>query len=559
MERIFTVGFSEEIATQLGFPILEIPNLIDNDIELHDFVINIFKNNEIDKLIIDLSSNPVQNLKLAYHIRLSLVDLGGKSLIPILFSASQSLESLLKNCSKWIQILTTKGIYFTALNLVKIDVVHIESLKGTDYKTGFLDLIHISSDELQGKHSVANQWGAFAMDKAAGTNVLFYNETLKKTFSKLYFKFIQAFQFNYGLLNQQRHAIRYVPVGTPNIVDSKNKRILLIDDEAEKGWDIVLRKIFKNAEFHVINEKVSSYEAFSPKAKNLILNGKFDLFLVDLRLNGVQEEDYTPIKNFSGANVLTEIKRQNNGNQVIMFTASNKAWNIKPLLDLGADAFYIKESPEYLFSSKISESNYLAFRNDVKICFEKDYLKNIYSNVFALKNRLQISKASYNQKFLDEIQVLLYQAFNMHYNAKDDKQHAYSYLTLYMILESLNNQFFEKRNDDSWAISDSSFLLDWKWDDKEGIYCNTGTVVKGNKPPEWQKLAGLYFQKWKLADSDFIKNIYFLIQKRNGFVHNDEALLNKKNTKGNYVNHDIFNKEGFQDLFKAVSVLINLL
>jgi DNA-binding NarL/FixJ family response regulator len=32
-----------------------------------------------------------------------------------------------------------------------------------------------------------------------------------------------------------------------------------------------------------------------------------------------------------------------------MFTASNKAWNMKALLDAGADGYYIKESPENIF------------------------------------------------------------------------------------------------------------------------------------------------------------------------------------------------------------------
>jgi CheY-like chemotaxis protein len=557
MEKIFTVGFSQESAINLSITNIDLPNLVDNDNEYHNFIIKLFTDNEIDKLIFDLSSKPIQSLKLAYHIRLSLNDLKEKALIPILFSSTLSFESILGNCGKWIQIFATKGIYFTSYNLVKIEIPHIEPLKAIDYKQSFLDSIQILPDEADGKHSIANQWGAFAIDKASNTNVLYHNNNLKQTFNKLYFKYILAFQYDYSSLDKKSHIIGNIPLGTANTIESKNRKILLIDDEAEKGWELVLKRVFANADFQVIKEKIADYNSFSDNAKKLITEGGFDLFLVDLRLNGVQEEDFTPIEKFSGTNVLTEIKNQNKGNQVIIFTASNKAWNIKPLLDFRADAFYVKESPEYMFSPKVSESNYLTFKTNVETCFERSYLKNIYSKIFELKNKLKVLNHLYDQKFLDEIKILLDQSFDMHYNAKDDKQFAYAYVTLYMIIELINNQFVAKLSSDKWGISGNENLLDWKWNDNK--YSNTNTEITGNKPPEWQKIAGLYFQKWNKTDNNFIQNIYFLIKMRNGFVHNDMPILNRKGHTGKYINHDIFNKEGYLSLFNSISVLLNLL
>ena len=557
MEKIFTVGFSKESIINLGFPNLEIPNLVDNDTEYHNFIIKLFQDNEIDKLIFDLSTKPIQSLKLAYHIRLSLIELKEKSLIPILFSATQSFESIIGKCGKWIQIFSTNGTYFTSLNLAKIDVLHIEPLKAVEYKIVFLDNIQILPDETEGKHSIANQWGAFAMDKASNTNVLFYNDNLKQTFHKLYFKYIQAFQFDYGSLDKITHIKGNIPVGSANTIEARNKKILLIDDEAEKGWELVLKKIFKNGDFQVIKEKVADYNSFSESSKKLITEGGFDLFLIDLRLNGIQEEEFTPIEKFSGTNVLSEIKNKNKGNQVIIFTASNKAWNIKPLLDFGADAFYIKESPEYMFSSKVSESNYLSFKSNVETCFERNYLKSISTKIYVLKNNLKNLKNIYDQRFLDEIEILLDQSFDMHYYAKKEKQFAYAYVTLYMIIELINNKFATRLSSDKWKISENENLLDWKWD--ENIYSNTNTEIIGSKPPEWQKISGLYFQKWQKTDYKFVRNVYFLIQKRNGFVHNDKSILDKQNSAGKYINHDVYNKEGFIDLFDCISVLLNLL
>lgn len=550
MEKIFTVGFSKESIINLGFPNLEIPNLVDNDTEYHDFIIKIFQNNKIDKLIFDLSTKPIQSLKLAYHIRLSLTELKEKSLIPILFSATQSFESIIGNCGKWIQIFSTNGTYFTSLNLAKMDVLHIESLKAKEYKIGFLDNIQILPDETEGKHSIANQWGAFAMDKASNTNVLFYNDDLKQTFHKLYFKYIQAFQFDYGSLDKTTHIKGNIPVGSANTIEAKNKKILLIDDEAEKGWELVLKKVFKNGDFQVIKEKVADYNSFSESAKKSISEGGFDLFLVDLRLNGVQEEEFTPIERFSGTNVLSEIKNQNKGNQVIIFTASNKAWNIKPLLDFGADAFYIKESPEYMFSSKVSESNYLSFKSNVETCFERNYLKNISSKIYKLKNNLKNLKNIYNQKFLDEIEILLDQSFDMHYNAKDEKQYAYAYVTLYMIIEILNKEFVEEDENKFWRI-DAKKLEKWKKIDNNIDF----EISEDKYRSEANKILGIAIQKLDIKTTNIILlTTNSCVTRRSVFIHpkatNIEGKLMKPDGK-------IYTKDGFIELFNLIELLLN--
>jgi len=446
MEKIFTVGFSAEKVADLGFSNIDLPSLVEkDDSEIHNFIINKFKENEIEKLIFDLSINPVLVLKLVFHIRLSLEELKSKSLLPILFTSTESFQTVIVKSGKWSSIFTTKGIYFAPLSLVKIDIENIIPLKSNEYKNSFLDLIQISPDEIDGKHSIANQWGAFALEQAANTNVLRNDENLKKTFNKLYFKYINAHLFDYKLLEKESHIKGTIYVGSVNTIEATAKKVLLIDDEADKGWDLVLRKIFKNADFKVINEKVSDYNSFSNETKQLIEHGNFDLFLVDLRLNGIQEEEIIPIELFSGTNVLKEIKRQNKGNQVIIFTASNKAWNIKPLLDFGADGYYIKESPEYMFSAKISESNYLTFKMNVNSCFNRNYLKNIFNSIEKLKIKLNNLIGVYDQKFLDEIQVLLAQSFDMHYNAKTEKQFAYAYVTQYMIFEIINHKFITKQ------------------------------------------------------------------------------------------------------------------
>ena len=72
------------------------------------------------------------------------------------------------------------------------------------------------------------------------------------------------------------------------------------------------------------------------------------------------------ISAYSGAKLLKSIKEKNKGTQVIIMTASNKAWNMKHLLKLGADGYYVKESPGVAFSSDFSHSNYQNFKTEVE-------------------------------------------------------------------------------------------------------------------------------------------------------------------------------------------------
>jgi len=69
----------------------------------------------------------------------------------------------------------------------------------------------------------------------------------------------------------------------------------------------------------------------------------------------------------------------------------------------------------------------------------------------------------------------------------------------------LNNYIIQYNpQNDKWEITVNGTLLDWKWDETQKKYINTGVDTTGNNPPEWQKLAGLYFQKWKGKSNHFI-------------------------------------------------------
>lgn len=285
----------------------------------------------------------------------------------------------------------------------------------------------------------------------------------------------------------------------------------------------------------------------------------WDLVIIDLRLNPAKEdidnEMISPIE-FSGYKLIDEFLNEIDGYQIIVSTASNKIWNINAALERGVSSYYIKESPEFNYSIRETNKQYENFKNDIQKCFKRSYLRDVDQDNQQIIQELNSRGDSI---FINEVKNQLTLAYSLLKDARSNMQFAYAYISLYMIIEIVNNEFLNKTIDEKWEVSGIGNLLDWKWDSDSNKYSESGTEVSSHKPPEWQKFAGIYFQKWNLTDSNFIKQIYFLITKRNGFVHNDRTILDKTDRSGNYLNYDVYKPEGYLKLFECIKQIIHFL
>ena len=542
MERIYIIGNNENNVKHLGFSYVIVPSLI-NDEEIDRWTISFIKDNQVDKLIIDLSDNSILFLKIALHIRLSLEELEKKALIPLLFISVSSLTNILAVSGSWSHILTTKGAYFSSYEHVKTEVQYVEYLKAEEFKMNFLNIINILPDEKTGRHSLANIWGAYVMDKTANTNALIGNDDFRKNRTKLYFKYVKALNYDLPKFNQ---IIEYHSLGEQNNIDASNRKILFIDDEADKGWETVLRKVFKTSlsdDFVVINKKIENYDNLSTENKSLIETKPFDLYLVDLRLYGPEEENTLQPDDFSGMKVLRKIKSLNQGNQVIMFTASNKVWNLKALLDAGADGYYMKESPEFSFSDEFSKQNYARFQTDVKNCFERKYLTTIWEcckaidNHFLKKkplkkffpNNLELLKAlGYQNLIIAELESI----FSILETTNENRLNI-SMLSLFKILECISEIFIPISEDDRINMQkdmlkfwDGSDVDCWKFDSTTKSYIpfhypfpKTESIkLEAYKSTE-NKIRAILYQKLSLKCYNLHHSIHSLVQYRNDYIH----------------------------------------
>lgn len=213
-------------------------------------------------------------------------------------------------------------------------------------------LITVTSENLaHDRHSTTNHWGAVKLALNAGYGI----EDIKYDFPPtLYFNYLVK---KYGLkidpnddkVNLWSHL--------------KKEKILLVDDNSDKGWQAVMSKIFEPAIVDVADdfEKINQFG-------NLKDISSYDLIFLDLRLPKIKKKE---IEYDNGITLLKIIKDKYAQVPIIVFTASNKSWTREAVLNFGADGMYVKESPEFSSDKNYSKENFKNFTNSVVNTLEK--------------------------------------------------------------------------------------------------------------------------------------------------------------------------------------------
>ena len=544
MEKILVLGneqtkkWSESISDSLflQMPIFSLGE--DGERKLCEWVINNIPN-DCKAVVVDIDeiSNPELCIAFAMALRLSVLDIHSSALSPILF-VSRATQDILTGY-KYSPIILTGSIAFDQPDNVSDALEVMEPLSPGEYKTRFLDIIKIIPNATEGRHSLANQWGADVLSRIVvgdETN----NELIKKARLSLYFRYVRALSLGTKDIEDiiQQVETPYAPTSFKNI-EATGKKILLIDDEADKGWDDVLRKMLPNAEFKTIQEQVPDYDSLSEDAKKIIESGKYDLIFLDLRMNGVAEEDTLRPDEFSGMKILKAIKEQNKGNQVIMFTASNKAWNMKALLDAGADGYYIKESPEYSFPIIYSESNAREFCASIEQCLKNGYLRKVYHKIKRIKQLIQESNC-YGDR-TDEILGSIEIAYKLLSKSNQQKEYnAYAYLQLFLIIEEYakNPLLFDLTETGLYLYNGETrfrILKDKETKGKETSYQSVISMKNGHYTLEKGKYVGRFLETnflisallmFKFGEANAAAYQWTKINEmRNGCAHPDKANL----------------------------------
>lgn len=461
MNLLFPIkDFNLGINNSIFFEIATLsPGNYDDDIDqiIHSFIRDKEKSSiESLTIPISLSNNFMEfsGLLLAHHIRLSrefkFCD------VPIVFYGSLKLEQLLRITPLARILLTSNVVYVDTTKYSFADIQ--KSLEGYKVKSfdtrAFLDQIQINPPaNYDSHHSVDNEFALIQWSKFINC----YDElppNFKKEYeSKLYFKYLK--------LKQTVTQVE-IPLQKSTIETTENINILLIDDEATKGWETFYSSLFSNSsktitfkDSGIDFKNIHTKEDIIYKIESKISVFKPDVVLLDLRLFDSDFLKETLPNELTGLKVLEKIKEINKGIQVIITTASNKAWNFNLAKQKGAYDFVIKdglENPD-LAITKLRESIENASKRSI-------YLKPIYKemedslkswNSFQITKRKNITDPMHDSLWHVNLKLqvndFVKNAFDTINNDSIAERFTISTLLLYRVIEMINEFYIIETGD----------------------------------------------------------------------------------------------------------------
>jgi hypothetical protein len=468
---------------------LELPNeqvisysRFENESSYHDWTTQIFKTRKIQKLIIPVSlpsdTLNAEGLKIALHIRLNYELSLKERLTPIIFLSDFLMDNLIKknnfdrDCNPQY-LLYTKGVSFSSFDVdeMKKKIAEENICHENDYRVHILNKLKVLPKTNVGKHSISNAWGCHKLALISGNKIVVENKEIAKDLKTLYAKYLICLNETFS----DKMLCDLHPL------TSSDKKILFVDDQADEGWGDLMKQIFSKNNFTYVDsgkyknqetKQFHNFDGFYDECKSHI--GKdWDLIIIDLRLHPEKEDidnSMSPQK-LSGYKLIDEFLSVNEGYQIIVFTASNKIWNINTALKRGTYSYYVKESPEFNYSIQESQEQYRLLKGDLKKCFSRKFLFEIYElhkkcNNFICNNRNK--KGKYYNLFCYRASSQLEIAFELLKQSSDNKYLNFSYLSYYQILEDYANQRENFKYEDGigYYVNDNLVvsILDKKWE-----------------------------------------------------------------------------------------------
>lgn len=540
----------EELSSKLGFA--------NKEIDLETAKIPISKNlffrpargyiqNAIEDAEVEILYNDVSDEKLSQKITDCLTNMEFDNIfIPICFGSVLSDFNGLRlathiRCSKTpnqiknIFIYSFVGIEYL-FNHEYFNIIRTKCVQVIDHKKKAIqDAAKISSDRLtieevpkeiaklkldppknyEDSHSITNEWAIYKWSKTIGAP---QNEELEKVFntvrSNLFFKFLKT-----------ANSISDINViAKEQLIIAKNDdpRILLIDDESNKGWYEIFAYLLGDLNgFYIdyIGDEFKSMgrEEIINQSIHKIDNDDIDVVILDFRLN-IEDFSQGNTQDVTSIQLLKKIKELNPGIQVIVFSATNKVWNLQALQKYGADGFIIKD---------VRDSMNQTIQNLIKnlnSCLKKAmWLKPFWIRTKSSIEYLETQRKNHvlDKDFVGAIRTYLELGFDSLVGEKSKFPYDTTFLYYFLILEASSKQLIDEDNP---IKNNGKYKFQFRSNYNYLKYFNENTnertadklKVQGSRIPYNQKFLNL-------IDSANIKDVdpFELVRLRNSFNHPD--------------------------------------
>ena len=490
-----------------------------SDSNFHALVSKWFSNNQYDCIFIPLcfgySLSDYLGLRLAMHIRFT--DTPNKYM-PLIIYGEAKLEEI-QNCDCF-DILKMAGVYYTsAQSRLLIDVSKKAEAVSPDVFRMELKKIHIQiPSNIGDSHSIANKWGVYRWSIALDDTDDVIEKISSDIINSLYFRYLTT----------------VYPPSTISIIDKEKLKIdesinisdinvLYVDDEADDGWYELLCHILDDENnIHNVDclgnelksktqEEIINYVLYEIKRTNA------NVVILDLRLHPKDFSADTNIKEITGFKLLEKIKEHNRGIQVLMFSATNKIWNLQALQKKEADGFIMKEAPENSATLNFTEESITNFVSLFSTCSKCIYKKKLWSRIQKINNKIDyLMKFNYIEvKYANNLLTLLSMFEDALFDSNQKHSLDNAFVHLFTTIELTANEWIGSRKDKN-GIRQSYFkengdpLYYFDIDNK-----STRPIRELKGDLNWnQKIANTLYRV-----NTYDENIADLVDKRNNFTH----------------------------------------
>jgi CheY-like chemotaxis protein len=477
------------------------------------------------------SLSDFNGLRLATEIRSSNTI---NQFTPIFIYNFVRIEYLLQN--EYFNILKTKGVEL--VDYSKKAFHNVTSLSPTPI-TPFELPYEIRKLELQppknylDNHSIANEWAIMRWFKTLhNSGVLDYIpdeiESIETNItSNLYYKYLTC----------------KFPIDKTNTLEKKDLKlkqtgnILYIDDESYKGWNNLFCALFWKGEIN----KVENFATIGSELNGLDKEGiihlcvekakDFDLIILDFRLHNNDFYETDP-KQITGYKILEKIKEYNQGIQVIIFSASNKIWNLQALQNAGADGFIVKESPENSLESDFTVQSIKNTISNIDKCLAHKFKKELLNDSQNIAKILNLQSYDENieyNKFINALkkQLKIIDISIVNADLKRSVTLDLVFLSCFNFLELFKGYYIKFESDQSYYLGIDQTELNRYYVLKGELFTDGKFVPKDSwDTPSWFcSISALLIDYFKIATEPGFKEIYCLdrvAKKRNNYIHSDK-------------------------------------
>lgn len=372
-------------------------------------------------------------------------------------------------------------------------------------------------------HSISNEWAIYRWAMTINSEDDAIEKITQKIDSNLYFKYLKTI---YPIAESKKlidDDIKIHTIGTP--------KILLIDDEAEKGWYEIFCKIFSDVNklaFDSLGDdfKNQTEEQIIECCLEKVVNYDADIVILDFRLhqNDFNDKDIAEV---TGIKILKEIKKYNPGIQVIIFSATNKVWNLQALQDAGADGFIVKESPENSINPNLTKDSIMYFRSAIEKVIRKKFLKKFFITCETIQQQLYDCDTEPETSFDDFIKDLKSHIKLIKYSAnKIDLETSMTldvvFLNCYNFMEKFKQHYLREIDYCQLLGIDEIEMKRYTW--LNGTITNQGKFIRNgvNDSPSWfNTMAGLFIDYFQIAniEDQAIGKLNLIKSKRNDYIH----------------------------------------